>query len=174
MAQKGLVLVYTGEGKGKSTAAFGQALRAVGNGFQVCIIQFIKGAENTGEAKAFARLEDQVEFHVKGSGFTWQIEDKEEAIRTARDAFQFAREKIESDRYDMVILDELTYLLVYDMVSETEVLNMIHNRPERLHLVVTGRGASEKLIDCADLVTEMVSVKHHYEKGIKARKGIEF
>lgn len=174
MAKKGLVLVNTGDGKGKSTAAFGQALRAAGNGFKVCIIQFIKGTDNTGEAKAFSQLAEQVEFHVKGSGFTWQIEDKTEAIQAAREAFHFAREKINSNEYDMVVLDELTYIITYNMVSEADVLELIHNRPERLHLVITGRGASENLIESADLVTEMVAVKHHYESGIKAQRGIEF
>jgi cob(I)alamin adenosyltransferase len=174
MGRRGLVLIYTGNGKGKSTAAFGQALRAAGNGFKVCIIQFIKGIENTGEAKAFSQLANQVEFHVKGSGFTWQIEDKTEAIKTARDAFDFARQKIYSNTYDMVVLDEMTYLIKYDMVPEAEILEVLDNRPQNLHIVITGRGASEKLIAAADLVTEMVEVKHHYEKGVKAQKGIEF
>lgn len=174
MAQKGLVLLNTGNGKGKSTASFGQALRAAGNGLKVCVIQFIKGTEETGEARAFARHSDNIEFHVKGSGFTWTKEDKTEAVRTAREAFEFACEKINSDLYDMVVLDELTYLITYDMVSEAQVLELINHRPERLHLVITGRNASEALIDAADLVTEMVEVKHPYQQGIKAQRGIEF
>lgn len=174
MAQKGLVLLNTGNGKGKSTAAFGQALRAAGNGFRVCVIQFIKGNAHTGEAKAFEMFSDTVEFHVKGSGFTWVMEDKSQAVRVAREAFDFAKEKICSDLYDMVVLDELTYLVTYEMVSEEEVVDLVNNRPERLHLVITGRNASKKLIDAADLVTEMVEVKHPYQKGIKAQRGIEF
>lgn len=174
MTRKGLVLLNTGNGKGKSTAAFGQAMRAAGNGFKVCVIQFIKGNAQTGEAKAFARFSDNVEFHVKGSGFTWAIEDKSEAVRAAREAFDFAKEKIRSDLYDMVVLDELTYLVTYEMVSEDEVIELVNNRPERLHLVITGRNASKKLIDAADLVTEMVEVKHPYQKGVKAQRGIEF
>ncbi|MBC8318269.1 MAG: cob(I)yrinic acid a,c-diamide adenosyltransferase [Desulfobulbaceae bacterium] len=174
MAKKGLVLLNTGNGKGKSTAAFGQALRAAGSGFRVCIIQFIKGNSETGEARAFARLADTVEFHVKGSGFTWTKEDKTEAVAMARDAFEFARSKINSDLYDMVVLDEMTYIIRYDMVSEAEVLELISNRPERLHLVITGRDASKGLIGAADLVTEMVEVKHPYQQGVKAQRGVEF
>jgi cob(I)alamin adenosyltransferase len=170
----GLVLLHTGNGKGKSTAAFGQALRAAGHGLQVCIVQFIKGQSQTGEAKAFQSLADNVEFHVKGSGFTWQQKDKEEVTRVARQAFDFAREKIMSGRYDMVVLDELTYLVTYGMVDEAEVLDMIRHRPAGLHLVITGRDASEKLVDAADLVSEVRMIKHPYAAGVKAQKGIEF
>jgi len=170
----GLVLLHTGDGKGKSTAAFGQALRAAGQGLQVCIVQFIKGQFQTGEAKAFQALADKVEFHVKGSGFTWQQKDKEEVTRVARQAFDFAREKIMSGRYDMVVLDELTYLITYGMVDEAEVLDMIRCRPAGLHLVITGRDASEKLVAAADLVSEVRMIKHPYDAGVKAQKGIEF
>ncbi|MBU0965866.1 MAG: cob(I)yrinic acid a,c-diamide adenosyltransferase, partial [Proteobacteria bacterium] len=142
-ARRGLVLLHTGDGKGKSTSAFGQALRAAGQGLQVCIVQFIKAQDQTGEAKAFQALSDHVEFHVKGSGFTWQQKNKDEVIRVARQAFDFAREKIMSGRYDMVVLDELTYLLTYGMVDEAEVLDLIRNRPAGLHLVITGRDAGE-------------------------------
>ncbi|MFZ5764000.1 MAG: cob(I)yrinic acid a,c-diamide adenosyltransferase [Thermodesulfobacteriota bacterium] len=170
----GLVLLYTGDGKGKSTAAFGQALRAAGHGLRVCIIQFIKGKWQTGEAKCFARLTDCVEFHVRGSGFTWTREDKAEAISTARAAFAFAEEKIMGNAFDMVVLDELTYLITYGMVSEEEVLELIRRRPRGLHLVITGRRASPGLLEEADLVSEIKMVKHHYTKGIAARPGIEF
>ena len=173
-AGRGLVLLHTGNGKGKSTACFGQALRAAGQGFKVCIIQFIKGKWQTGEAKAFEALKDHVEFHVKGSGFTWQGQNKDEVIKVARDAFIFAREKVMSGEYDMVVLDELTYLISYGMVSEEEVLEMITTRPSSLHLVISGRDASEGLIKAADLVSEVKAIKHPYEAGIKAQKGIEF
>ncbi|MBU4260333.1 MAG: cob(I)yrinic acid a,c-diamide adenosyltransferase [Proteobacteria bacterium] len=172
--RRGLVLLHTGDGKGKSTAAFGQALRAAGQGLQVCIVQFIKAQDQTGEAKAFQALADHVEFHVKGSGFTWQQKNKDEVIRVARQAFDFAREKIMSGRYDMVVLDELTYLLSYGMVDEAEVLDLIRNRPAGLHLVITGRDASEKLVDAADLVSEVRMIKHPYAAGVMAQKGIEF
>lgn len=173
-AGRGLVLLHTGNGKGKSTACFGQALRAAGQGFKVCIIQFIKGKWQTGEAKAFEALKDHVEFHVKGSGFTWQGQNKDKVIKVARDAFIFAREKVMSGDYDMVVLDELTYLISYGMVSEEEVLEMITTRPSSLHLVISGRDASEGLIEAADLVSEVKAIKHPYQAGIKAQKGIEF
>jgi len=171
---RGLVLLHTGNGKGKSTAAFGQALRAAGQGLQVCIVQFIKGLSRTGEAKAFQALADKVEFHVMGSGFTWQQKDKEEVTRVARQAFAFAREKIMSGRFDMVVLDELTYLISYGMVDEAEVLDLIRCRPAGLHLVITGRDASEQLVAAADLVSEVRMIKHPYEAGVAAQKGIEF
>lgn len=172
--RRGLVLLHTGDGKGKSTAAFGQALRAAGQGLRVCIVQFIKGQFQTGEAKAFQALAGNVEFHVKGSGFTWQQKDKEEVTRVARQAFAFAREKIMSGRYDMVVLDELTYLVTYGMVDEAEVLDLISGRPPGLHLVITGRDASEKLVAAADLVSEVRMIKHPYSAGVQAQKGIEF
>ncbi|MBI5559101.1 MAG: cob(I)yrinic acid a,c-diamide adenosyltransferase [Deltaproteobacteria bacterium] len=172
--KKGLVLLFTGDGKGKSTAAFGQALRAAGQGLRVCIVQFIKGHARTGEARAFAALADKVEFHVKGSGFTWQQQDKEKLIRVARDAFAFAREKIMSDHFDMVVLDELTYLVSYGMVDEAQVIELIRSRPAGLHLVITGRDAGNKLVEEADLVSEVKMIKHPYSAGVKARKGIEF
>lgn len=171
---KGLLLVHTGDGKGKSTAAFGQALRAAGQGMNVCIVQFIKGKWRTGEARAFEALSDRVEFHVKGSGFTWQDDDRDKLISMAREAFEFARKKIMSGRFEMVVLDELTYLVSYNMVSEDEVLDLIRCRPAGLHLVITGRDASEGLIREADLVSEVRMVKHPYQAGIKAQRGIEF
>jgi cob(I)alamin adenosyltransferase len=171
---RGLVLLHTGNGKGKSTAAFGQALRAAGHGLRVCIVQFIKGQSQTGEAKAFAALADRVEFHVKGSGFTWQQKDKEAVVRVGREAFAFAREKIMSGGYDMVVLDELTYLVKYGMVSEEDVLDLIRRRPPGLHLVITGRDAGEKLMEAADLVSEVRMIKHPYDAGIMAQKGIEY
>jgi len=172
--RRGLVLLHTGDGKGKSTAAFGQALRAAGQGLRVCIVQFIKAQHQTGEARAFQALAGQVEFHVKGGGFTWQQKNKDEVIRVARQAFDFAREKIMSGRYDMVVLDELTYLVSYGMVGEAEVLDLIRHRPAGLHLVITGRDASEKLVDAADLVSEVRMIKHPYAAGVRAQKGIEF
>lgn len=173
-AGKGLVLLHTGNGKGKSTACFGQALRAAGQGLKVCVIQFIKGKWQTGEEKAFAALQDRVEFHVKGSGFTWQEQNKDELVKGARDAFAFAKEKVMSGRYDMVVLDELTYLVSYGILSEEEVMEMITRRPGALHLVISGRNASDGLIEVADLVSEVKAVKHPYEKGVKAQLGIEF
>ncbi|MDG4475112.1 cob(I)yrinic acid a,c-diamide adenosyltransferase [Thiovibrio frasassiensis] len=174
MAIQGLVIINTGHGKGKSTAAFGQAVRAAGQGLKVCIIQFIKGKTTTGEAKAITTaFPDQIELHLAGTGFTWQ-QDKETVRKAALAGWQLAREKIVSDGYDLIVLDELTYLITYSLVPEEEILALFQARPKRLHLVITGRDASPGLIAYADLVTEMCAIKHPYQKGIKGQKGIEY
>jgi cob(I)alamin adenosyltransferase len=167
-------MVFTGKGKGKTTAALGLAFRAMGHEFKVCVIQFIKGSWKYGELTSAKRFEDLMDFYVMGKGFTWQSENIEEDIKIAQEAWIFAKEKINSGKYQMVILDELTYLIKYKMVSEDEIVNFLANRPENLHIVVTGRDASDKLIEIADLVTDMVSIKHPYDNGVKAQKGIEF
>jgi cob(I)alamin adenosyltransferase len=167
-------MVFTGKGKGKTTAALGLAFRAMGHEFKVCVIQFIKGSWKYGELTSAKRFEDLMDFYVMGKGFTWQSENIEEDIKIAQEAWIFAKEKINSGKYQMVILDELTYLIKYKMVSEDEIVNFLANRPENLHVVVTGRDASDKLIEIADLVTDMVSIKHPYDNGVKAQKGIEF
>jgi len=173
-SRQGLILVFTGNGKGKTTAALGQALRAAGHGLKVCVLQFIKGKWPTGEARAFQRLSDEVEFHVLGSGFTWEAESHEAAARVGRAAWDTAREKIGSGRFDLVVLDELTYLLNYGMIREEDCLAVLRERPAGLHVVITGRDASRGVVDLADLVTEMREVKHPYASGVKASKGIEF
>ncbi len=171
---KGLTLIHTGNGKGKTTAALGLALRAMGHDMRVCIIQFIKGNRQTGEARALEKLKGQIDFYVMGSGFTWQADNLDEVVRQGREAFDFAGRKIDADTYDMIILDELTYLVKYEMISENSVVEMINNRPYGLHLVITGRDAGEKMIAAADLVTEMREIKHPFAHGVKARAGIEF
>ncbi len=174
MTNQGLVILYTGDGKGKTTAALGQAVRAVGHGLKVCIIQFIKGKWETGEARAMGKhLTELVEFHTLGTGFTWK--EEEETVREAgRKAWEFAREVVTSDCFDVVVLDELTYLVNYRIVEELEVVDLLGKRPSRLHVVITGRGASQGLIGAADLATEMRMIKHPYENGVKAQKGVEF
>lgn len=172
MERRGLILLNTGNGKGKTTAALGQVLRAVGHGLTVCVIQFIKGRWPTGEAKACAAL-PQVEFHVMGSGFTWK-EKPEETKRAAEAGWSLAAEKILGGAYDLVVLDELTYLLTYRLVDEARILAVIRQRPARVHLVITGREASPALVAAADLVTEMREIKHPYAAGVKAQAGIEF
>jgi cob(I)alamin adenosyltransferase len=172
MERRGLTIVYTGNGKGKTTASLGQVVRAVGHGFKVCVIQFIKGSWPTGEAKACAALE-QVEFHVMGSGFTWR-QDPEETKRAAEAGWALAEEKIMGGGYDLVVLDELTYLIRYGLIDEGRILEVISKRPAKVHLVITGRDASPALIAVADLVTEMREVKHPYASGVKAQAGIEF
>ena len=174
MITQGLTLIFTGDGKGKTTAALGLAFRALGHQFPVAIIQFIKGSWKYGELESAKRFADRLDFHVMGKGFTWKSENLDEDIRVAQKAWRFAKETILADQYKLVILDELTYLITYGMVEESEIIDVIAQKPQGMHLVITGRGASKGLIDCADLVTEMKEIKHPYKKGVKAQKGIEF
>jgi cob(I)alamin adenosyltransferase len=175
MAKKGLILLYTGNGKGKTTAALGQTLRAAGHGFKVAIVQFIKNMDNTGEVKAAKKIfADHLEIYPMGSGFTWDAKDTEELRRAAEKGWDLAIDKINSGLYSMVILDELTYALNYGLLDQDEVLAFLEQKPEPLHIIITGRDASDKLIDLADLVTEMKEIKHPYKNGVKAVKGIEF
>jgi len=167
-------MVFTGNGKGKTTSALGMAFRSIGHDFKVCVIQFIKGNWKCGEIVSAKRFEGLLDFHVMGKGFTWESENLEEDKKIAQEAWDFAKEVINSGKYQMVILDELTYLIKYNMVDEDEIINFLANRPDDLHLVVTGRDASDALIEIADLVTEMVSTKHPYDSGVKAQKGIEY
>lgn len=150
----------------------GQVMRAVGQGLSACVIQFIKGNWSTGEAKTCAQLEG-VEFHTTGSGFTWE-ESPAETKRAAEAGWNLASEKIMSGSYDLVVLDELTYLINYQLVDEAAILDLIHKRPRHVHLVISGRAASSALIEVADLVTEMVCIRHPYTSGVKAQAGIDF
>jgi cob(I)alamin adenosyltransferase len=172
--KNGLLMVYTGNGKGKTTAALGLVFRALGHGMKVCVIQFIKGSWKYGELTSADRFADLLEVHVRGLGFTWESEDLERDVEVARDAWEFAQETINSGKFDLVVLDELTYLTKYEMIDVEEVVAFLTARPANLHVIVTGRGAPQPLIDAADLVTEMREIKHHYSVGIKARKGVEF
>ncbi|MBZ4658092.1 MAG: cob(I)yrinic acid a,c-diamide adenosyltransferase [Desulfacinum sp.] len=172
--KKGLLIVNTGDGKGKTTAALGMALRAAGHGLRVCFIQFIKGSWKYGELEAVKRFEDLIDFHVMGKGFTWKSENLEKDIAAARAAWAFARKAVNSHRYDVVVLDEFTYLLTYRMLDLEPVLAFLANRVNGVHVVITGRGAPQALLDAADLVTEMRAVRHPYQCGIKAQKGVEF
>lgn len=177
--RRGLLLVFTGNGKGKSTAAFGLVLRASGNRMRVKVIQFIKGAWKTGEREAIAAHLPTVEVEVGGKGFTIErLRDPKVPVPehhlAARAAFEMAKEAVSSDRYQMVVLDEILGSITAGLVSEEEVLQLAQDRPKHLHLVFTGRGASDAVIDAADLVTEMREIKHHYRAGIPAQRGIEF
>jgi cob(I)alamin adenosyltransferase len=174
MDARGLLMINTGDGKGKTTAAFGQALRVAGHGQKVCIIQFIKGKWPTGEGRAMARLADCVELHVCGSGFTWQAEDLDEVVQAAVQGWRLAREKIASGSFRLIVLDELTYPINYGIIAEDEVLATLAARPAHLDILITGRGAGAGLLAVADLVTEMREVKHPYRKGLAARQGIEY
>lgn len=172
--KKGLVIVNTGDGKGKTTAALGMAIRAAGHGMKVCFIQFIKGSWKYGELEAVKRFEDLIDFHVMGRGFTWKSDDREKDKVAARVAWDFAREMMVSGRYHMVVLDEFTYLLTYGMIDLEPVLAALAGKPLGLHVVITGRGAPPQLVAAADLVSQVQVVKHPFASGIKAQKGIEF
>jgi len=172
--RKGLTIVYTGNGKGKTTAALGGILRAWGRGLRVCVIQFIKAdTGNWGELKAAKKLE--LEWHKMGDGFTWLSKDMDETIAKAYHGWNLAQEKISSNAYDMILLDEFTYPLHFEWLDTSEVIAWLRlHKPPELHLIITGRHAPQELIDFADLVTEMTLVKHPYEHGIPAQPGIEF
>lgn len=175
MSRKGLVIVNTGNGKGKTTAALGLALRAVGQGLRVSMVQFIKGSWKYGELKAPEFLPG-FELHPMGRGFVGLGKETPagEDIEAAREAFRAGRERVLSGKWDMVILDELNCAVSLGLVSIDMVLELIREKPENVHLVITGRGAKEELIKAADLVTEMREIKHPYSKGVKAQRGIEF
>lgn len=172
--EKGVLLVHTGPGKGKSTAAFGLALRALGHGWRIGVVQFIKGAWQTGEREALARFGDQVSWHTMGEGFTWETQDKERDIAAAKRAFAKARELMDDPTIRLLILDELNIALRYDYLPIEDVIAALRERRSDLHVVVTGRNAKPELIALADGVTEMGAVKHHFAAGIKAQQGIEF
>jgi cob(I)alamin adenosyltransferase len=168
-----LVLVNTGDGKGKSTAAFGTALRAVARGWKVGVIQFLKSGEwKVGEESVGRRL--GIDWWALGDGFTWDSEDMEESEAIAREAWASARERIESDEYDLLILDEITYPVNWGWIEVDELLSVIAARPDRLNLILTGRDAPAELVQVADTVTEMKKVKHAYDEGIMARRGIDY
>jgi len=172
--KKGLVIVNTGDGKGKTTAALGQAFRAMGYKYKVCVIQFIKGTWKYGELVSKDQFKDLLDFHVMGKGFTFKSENLEEDKKIALKGWEIAKSVLVSDKYFMVILDELTYLLIYKFIDINEVVECIKERRNDLHVVITGRDAPQEIIEIADLVTEMRSVKHPLKQGIKAQKGIEF
>lgn len=174
ITDKGLLIVNTGPGKGKSTAAFGLVLRALGHGWKVGIVQFIKGAWDTGERQALARFDDQVQFHALGEGFTWETQDKARDIAAARRAWDMARTLMADDTIRLVVLDELNIALRYDYLPLDDVVATLAARRGDLNVVVTGRNAKPELIAAADLVTEMTLVKHHFKAGVKAQAGIEF
>ncbi len=172
--RKGLVLVHTGEGKGKSSSAFGVVFRAAGWGMQVLVVQFIKGQWKTGEQQAAARF-DNIEWHALGDGFTWDTRNPEQDRRTSRDIWAFCQEKIRSGRYDLVVLDEINYCCGYGWISGAEIADFIRReKPPWLHLILTGREAPPEVIEAADTVTEMRKLKHAFDTGISAEQGIEF
>ncbi len=174
VTERGLLMVHTGPGKGKSTAAFGLALRMLGRGRPVGVVQFIKGAWSTGERAAFERFGDQVEWRTMGEGFTWDTQDRARDVAAAERAWGQALAMMARAGLGLLVLDELNIALRYDYLAEDAVLAGLAGRPPGLHVVVTGRNARPALVAAADLVTEMGAVKHHFAAGVKAQEGIEF
>ena len=180
MNERGLILVNTGNGKGKTTAALGVVLRAVGQGFKVLILQFIKSGNGYGELAGLAKLGDQVEIRSMGKGFIYYKRDEVGEAELARHkeaaqaAWRTLVEEVNSDKWDLIVMDEINNAINYELIDVHSEVEMLNNKPKRLHVVLTGRYAKPEIIDMADTVTEMKVVKHAYEKGIKAAKGIEF
>lgn len=171
--KKGLVILNTGKGKGKTTAALGLLFRAWGQGLRVCMLQFIKArTANWGEEKAARKAE--IEIHPLGDGFTWLSKDIEKDKELARQGWEICKLKILSGDYDLIVLDEMTYVLKYGWLAWEEVHQVLEQRPEGMHIVITGRYAIPELIEYADTVSEITDIKHHYDAGVKAQKGIEF
>jgi cob(I)alamin adenosyltransferase len=172
--EKGLLIVHTGKGKGKSTAAFGLMLRALGRGFRCGVVQFGKGAWQSGERSAIERFGDQVEWHTLGEGFTWETQDRARDVAAAERAWAAAQKMMADPAIRMIVLDELNISLRYEHLDIAAVVAALQARRKDLHIVVTGRNAKPELIEAADLVTEMTPVKHHFASGVKAQEGIEF
>ena len=172
--ERGLLIVHTGKGKGKSTAAFGMVFRAIGHGYKIGIVQFVKGAWGTGERDVLENYADQVTIKAMGEGFTWDTQDRQRDIAAARSAWETAKEMIADPGYKMVLLDELNIVLRYEYLPLDEVLAVLKAKPRDTHVIVTGRNAREELIEIADLVTEMTEIKHPFRSGVKAQPGIEF
>jgi cob(I)alamin adenosyltransferase len=172
--EKGLLIVHTGKGKGKTTAALGMVVRMIGHGKKVGVVQFVKGAMTTGEKVVFDAFPDNVEFKPMGEGFTWNTQDRARDIELSREAWEEVKRMVADPAYDMVLADELNIVLRYDYLPLDEVLEVLTARGEMKHVLVTGRNAPEALIEAADLVTEMTLVKHPFRSGVKAQAGIEF
>jgi len=177
--EKGLLIVHTGKGKGKSTAAFGLAARAIGNDMRVGVVQYVKGKWETGERVVLEKFPDQIEIHAMGEGFSWETQDRERDIAAAEKAWEKSVQMIEDSRgpdpkFDMILLDELNIVLRYGNLPLENIVETLKNKPENLHIIVTGRNAKDELIEIADLVTEMTQIKHPFRSGVKAQKGIEF
>jgi len=172
--EKGLLIVHTGKGKGKSTAAFGLVMRALGHGFKIGIVQFVKGKWETGERSVLARFPELVTIRAMGEGFTWETQDRARDIAAAQGAWEQAKQMIDDPSYRLILLDELNIVLRYDYLPIADVVAKLASRRPGLHVVVTGRNAKDELIAAADLVTEMTMIKHPFREGVKAQVGIEF
>ena len=173
-ADHGLLVVNTGDGKGKSTAALGTVVRALGWGHSVGIVQYVKGNWKTGEREFLKKLGDVLRYEVMGEGFTWETQDRERDIAAAEKAWQISLEMLQSGDYDLVVLDELNIVLRHEYLDAAEVVKGLQSRDKRTHVIVTGRDAPDMLIEAADLVTEMTKIKHPFDAGIKAARGLDF
>lgn len=173
-SERGLVLVHTGNGKGKSSSAFGVAARALGWGHQVAVVQFIKGTWKTGEREFFKRFPEQLHWHTMGEGFTWNTQDRDQDIDAAKLAFETAAKLMQCGDYDLVVLDEINIALRYDYLDVDNVISEVQARAERTSVILTGRDAKPALMDMADLVSEMQEIKHPFKSGIKAKQGIDY
>jgi cob(I)alamin adenosyltransferase len=171
--ERGVLVVNTGNGKGKSSSGFGMLARSLGHGFRCGVVQFIKGSFSTGEEAFFRRFPDELDYHVMGEGYTWETQDKARDIQAAQAAWQVAARMLADATYDFVLLDELNIALVKGYVDVANVCDALRARPPQQHVVITGRGAPDALVELADTVTEMRLVKHAFQAGIKAQKGIE-
>ena len=171
--EKGVIVITTGNGKGKSSSGFGMVARALGHDMKVGIVQFIKGAMSTGEETFFRRFPDEVEYHVMGDGFIWNTQNREQDIKTASLAWQEAKRMLSDESYDLILLDELNIVLKYQYIPIEDVIKDLQSRPKMQHVVITGRAAKAELIEIADTVTEMNVIKHAFKDGVKAQKGIE-
>ena len=172
--RKGLIIVYTGDGKGKTTAALGLAFRALGRRYRVAVVQFIKGKWKTGEAAMAKELSGRIDFFSLGDGFTWITKNFEQDVASARTAWAKCLDVLADERYQIVIFDELSYVLKYNFLPIEEVLEHLKHKPPRTHVVITGRDAPPELIEAADLVTDMREIKHPYQAGLKAQPGIDY
>lgn len=172
--EKGLIIVHTGKGKGKSSAGFGMVFRALGHGMKIGVVQFVKGSWDTGERWVLEKFPEQVTISALGEGFTWETQDRARDIAMARDAWEQAKALILDESYDMVLCDELNIVLRYDYLPVEEIIEVLAGKPEMKHVIITGRNAKDELIEFADLVTEMEMIKHPFRSGVKAQKGIEF
>ncbi len=172
--ERGLLIVHTGKGKGKSTAAFGMIFRHVGHGMKSGVVQFVKGSWGTGERTVLEKFPDLVTIKAMGEGFTWETQDRDRDVAHAREGWEEAKRMIADPNLRMVLLDELNIVLRYDYLPLGEILDVLHHRPLDKHIVITGRNAKEEIIELADLVTEMEQVKHPFRSGVKAQAGVEF
>ncbi len=171
--KKGLILILTGEGKGKSSSAFGMVARALGHKMRCGVVQFIKGKMSTGEERFFSRFPDEIEYHTTGDGYTWDTQNKAADIVTAERGWAIVKTMLSNSEFDLIVLDELNIVLNMEYLNLDKVMKDLQSRPERQHVIITGRGAPEKLIEVADTVSEVKLIKHAFEAGVQAQKGIE-